>query len=302
MKTIKYFSTFSGIGGFELGIEQAAEELGLQVECVGFSEIDKFAESVYKKHFKNARNYGNIKEIKTEELPDFDLLVGGFPCQDVSIMGKRAGLAGERTGLFYELTRIINDKKPKYFVFENVKGLLSSNKGKDFKQVLQALKGLGYEVQWRIFDSQYFKSPQHRERVILVGFLREECPAEVLPIIGEKYKTVLPDGCIISYAKRRTKSVKHDYVNTITASYHGPYGDGAPGVIEQNGKIRRLTPVECERAQMFPDNWTKYGKDNEIISDSQRYHMCGNAVCVSVMRAVFLAFFSIISKEFKNES
>ena len=123
MKTIKYFSTFSGIGGFELGIEQAAEELGLQVECVGFSEIDKFAESVYKKHFKNARNYGNIKEIKTEELPDFDLLVGGFPCQDVSIMGKRAGLAGERTGLFYELTRIINDKKPKYFVFENVKGL-----------------------------------------------------------------------------------------------------------------------------------------------------------------------------------
>ncbi len=77
MRTIKYFSTFSGIGGFELGIEQAAEELGLQVECIGFSEIDKFAESVYKNHFKNIRNYGNIKEIKTEELPDFDLLVGG---------------------------------------------------------------------------------------------------------------------------------------------------------------------------------------------------------------------------------
>lgn len=136
MQKIKYFSTFSGIGGFELGIENAAVELGLTAECAGFSEVDKFAISVYQRHFPNAKNYGDITKINTAELPDFDLLVGGFPCQDVSIIGKRAGLAGERTGLFYELARILKAKQPKYFVFENVKGLLSSNKGEDCKTVL----------------------------------------------------------------------------------------------------------------------------------------------------------------------
>lgn len=136
IKKIKYFSTFSGIGGFELGIKNAAAELGLATECIGFSEVDKFAISVYQRHFPNTKNYGGIKQINTNELPDFDLLVGGFPCQDVSIIGKRAGLAGERTGLFYELARILKAKQPRYFVFENVKGLLSSNKGDDGKAVL----------------------------------------------------------------------------------------------------------------------------------------------------------------------
>ena len=120
MKKTKYFSTFSGIGGFELGIENAAKELGLATECVGFSEVDKFTTSVYQRHFPNTKNYGDIKQINTDELPDFDLLVGGFPCQDVSMIGKRKGLAGERTGLFYELARILEAKQPKYFVFENV--------------------------------------------------------------------------------------------------------------------------------------------------------------------------------------
>lgn len=142
MKKIKYFSTFSSIGGFELGIENAAEELGITTECVGFSENDKFATSVYERHFPNIKNYDDIKQINSDELPDFDLLVGGFPCQDVSIIGKRAGLAGERTGLFYELARILKAKQPRYFVLENVKGLLSSNKGKDFDQILQTFINL----------------------------------------------------------------------------------------------------------------------------------------------------------------
>lgn len=296
MQKIKYFSTFSGIGGFELGIENAAVELGIATECVGFSEVDKFAISVYQRHFPNARNYGDIKQINTDELPDFDLLVGGFPCQDVSIIGKRAGLAGERTGLFYELARILKAKQPRYFVFENVKGLLSSNKGEDFSKILQVLDELGYSVQWGVLDAQYFRSPQHRERVVIVGFLRSKCRAKVLSIRGEDGKTVLGNSPVVSYAKRRTKVIRHNYINTITASYHGVNGDGAPGIIEGD-KARRLTPVECERCQMFPDNWTKLGKDGEIISDSQRYHMCGNAVCVSMMRAVFLALFEVICNE-----
>lgn len=147
-----------------------------------------------------------------------------------------------------------------------------------------------------MLDAQYFRSPQHRERVILVGFLRSKCRTEVLSIRGEDSKTVLADSPVVSYAKRRTKVVRRDYVNMIVASYHGINGDGAPGIIEE-GKARRLTPVECERCQMFPDKWTKFGKDDETISDSQRYHMCGNAVCVSMMRAVFLALFDTICKE-----
>lgn len=296
MQKLTYFSTFSGIGGFELGIEEAARELDIDTKCIGYSEIDKFASSVYERHFPNTKNYGDIKQINTNELPDFDLLVGGFPCQDASIIGKRAGLAGERTGLFYELARILKTKQPKYFVFENVKGLLSSNKGEDFKQILQILDDLGYDVQWGVLDAQYFRTPQHRERVIFVGFLRDKCRSEVLSIRGEKYKTILTSECIVAYSKRRTSATRHSSVNTIIASYHGIGSDGAPGVIEGN-KIRRLTPVECERCQMFPDNWTKFGKDNELISDSQRYRMCGNAVCVSMMRAVFIALFEVICNE-----
>lgn len=296
MEKIKYFSTFSGIGGFELGIENAAKELDIDTECVGFSEVDKFAISVYERHFPNIRNYGDIKQINTNELPDFDLLIGGYPCVDVSMLGKRAGLAGERTGLFYELARILKEKQPKYFVFENVKGLLSSNKGKDFEQILQILNDLGYDVQGGILDAQYFRSPQHRERIILVGFLRGKCTSKILSIKGENYKTVLNAECIAAYSKRRTKASKHSFINTIVASYHGVESDGYPGIIEGD-KVRRLTPLECERCQMFPDNWTKLGKDNELISDTQRYHMCGNAVCVSMMRAVFLALFEVISNE-----
>lgn len=296
MKKITYFSTFSGIGGFELGIENAARELDIATECVGFSEIDKFASSVYERHFPNTKNYGDIKQINTNELPDFDLLIGGFPCQDVSIIGKRVGLAGERTGLFYELARILKAKQPRYFIFENVKGLLSSNKGKDFEQILRTLDNLGYDVQWGILDAQYFRTPQHRERIILVGFLRGKCRPEVLSIQGADRKTILGSECIVAYSKHRTKASRHNFINTITASYHGISSDGAPGIIERD-KIRRLAPIECERCQMFPDNWTKFGKDGELISDSQRYHMCGNAVCVSMMRAVFLALFKVISKE-----
>lgn len=245
MRKIKYFSTFSGIGGFELGIENAAAELGLDAEYIGFSEVDKFAISVYQRHFPNTRNYGDITKINTDELPDFDLLVGGFPCQDVSIIGKRAGLAGKRTGLFYELARILKAKQPKYFVFENVKGLLNSNKGEDFSKILQVLDELGYSVQWGVLDAQYFRSPQHRERVVIVGFLRSKCQPKVLSIKGEDGKTVLGNSQVVSYAKRRSKAIRHDYINTITASYHGVNGDGVPGIIEGD-KAKRLTIAKCK--------------------------------------------------------
>ena len=137
MGKLKYFSTFSGIGGFEVAIEGAAQSAGIQVECVGYSEIDKFADSVYKYHFPGATNYGDITRIRTKDLPNFDLLVGGFPCQPFSSAGKRKGFNDTRGTLFFDLARILKEKRPHLFVFENVPGLLNSDRGRTFAIIRQ---------------------------------------------------------------------------------------------------------------------------------------------------------------------
>ena len=121
MSTIKYFSTFSGVGGMELHFPK-------EWELVGYSEWDKYAAMVHKYHTPNVTNYGDISTIEWERVPDFDLLTGGSPCQDFSIAGKRAGLAGTKSSLAWEYIRILKEKKPSYFIWENVKGTLSSRK------------------------------------------------------------------------------------------------------------------------------------------------------------------------------
>lgn len=176
MKPIKYFSMFSGIGGFEYGMEQS----NVDFECVGFCEVDKYAESIYKKNYPNHINYGDATKIKTEELPDFDFLVGGFPCQAFSIAGKRRGFDDTRGTLFFEIARVLKDKRPRYFLLENVKGLLSHNKGETFKTILRVLSDLGYNVQWTLFNSANFQVPQRRERIFIEGYSRRECGSEVL--------------------------------------------------------------------------------------------------------------------------
>lgn len=290
MEKIKYFSCFSGIGGFELGITNAGKQTGTKTECVGYSEVDRFAISVYEKHFKGIKNYGDITKIKTKELPKFDCLVGGFCCQSHSIVGKRKGLEDPKGQVVFDIFRIIKAKKPRFIVLENVKGLLSSNNGIAFKRIITELDELGYNLQWQVLDSSYFGTPQHRERIIIFGSIRGKTQPKIFPFTHFTTKTALKDKWIVSHTNRRTKVDVHNYVNTITASYHGPNGDGAPGVLVGN-KIRRLTPLECERLQKFPDNWTRCGKDDELISDSQRYHQCGNAVCVTVIESVFKKLF-----------
>ena len=173
---IKYFSMFSGIGGFEYGMEQSDYEF----ECVGYSEIDKYARSIYERHYPNHINYGDATRIDTSTLPDFDLLVGGFPCQAFSIAGKRRGFDDTRGTLFFEIARILKDKRPRYFLLENVKGLLYHNQGETFKTILEVLTDLGYNVQWEIYNSQYYGTPQRRERIFLKGFFRRDCGEQVL--------------------------------------------------------------------------------------------------------------------------
>jgi DNA (cytosine-5)-methyltransferase 1 len=173
---MKFISLFSGIGGFELGLERAG------MECVAVCEIDKNAQAVLRRHFPNAEIYNDVREVgkETHERKAIDLICGGFPCQDLSIAGKRAGLAGERSGLWFEFARVIDELEPQWVIIENVPGLLSSNKGRDFAVIIQWLAQRGYGVTWRVLDAQYFGVPQQRRRVFIVGSFGDGRAAEVL--------------------------------------------------------------------------------------------------------------------------
>lgn len=182
--TVRYFSMFSGIGGFELGIEQAAAELGLTAACVGYSEIDAPAIKTYEEHF-NHDNYGDATTIDADSLPDFDLLVGGFPCQAFSIAGKRLGFEESRGTLFFDVARILRAKRPRHFILENVKGLLSHDGGRTIRVIINTLTDLGYCVEWQVLNSKNHGVPQNRERIYIVGHLGGIPARTVLPFTGQ---------------------------------------------------------------------------------------------------------------------
>ena len=193
-------------------------------ECVSYAEIDKYAASIYARHFPEHTNLGDVREIKTEELPDFDLLVGGFPCQAFSVAGKRKGFEDTRGTLFFEIARILKDKRPRYFLLENVRGLLSHDKGKTFKRILEVLSDLGYTVQWVLLNSSDFQVPQRRERIFIEGYLGGRSGLEVLSIrrncrqdSGEVSKTM--------YGVRQGRIHKEDEImNTLTGDGHNGGG------------------------------------------------------------------------------
>jgi len=204
---MKHFDLFSGYGGFTLALEKVYGHNSINqgregnrknlssdgnisdiehgnrrtesAETIGFSEIDKYASAVLKHRWPNIKNYGDITKIDWSKVPDFDLLTGGSPCQDLSIAGKRAGLEGNRSGLFYEYMRAVREKQPKYFIWENVKGALSSNKGFDFAAVLNEMAEAGYSLWWQVLNAKDFGVPQNRERIFVVGF-RDGSPREIL--------------------------------------------------------------------------------------------------------------------------
>jgi len=344
---IKYFSAFAGIGGFDLGIERTIPGS----ICAGYSEVDKHAIKIYEKHFPDRVNFGDIRKIKTKDLPDIDLFCGGFPCQTFSIAGKRKGLCGERGSLFFEIIRIVRKKQPRYILLENVKGLLSSNKGWDFARILVELEDAGYSVEWAVYNSKNFGVPQNRERVFIIGHLGRETGSKVFPLRengqiphgetngdgvqqnacclssrhyanwnGNYVARCLTGGgnsgglhssmtCISSQPRcgdptkggtgllisdenvftlnknphlicdsglSRKKQVRTDVVPPLRANT----GAGHNNIVNS---LRRLTPLECERLQGFPDRFT------EGISDTQRYRCLGNAVTVPVIEAIMTA-------------
>jgi len=170
---MRFGSLFSGIGGFDLGFERAG------MTCAWQCEIDAACRGVLGTHF-GAEIIEDVCNVRRDNVSAVDLVCGGFPCQDLSIAGKRAGLAGERSGLWFEFHRVLDDLRPQWVVIENVPGLLSSNGGRDFATILRGLVELGYGVCWRILDAQYFGVAQRRRRVFIVGSLGDGRAAQVL--------------------------------------------------------------------------------------------------------------------------
>lgn len=267
-KTITFADLFAGIGGFRLGIEQASQKLGIPVKCVFSSEIEKNARIIYEKNFKEAPQ-GDIKKIQATDVTDMDILCGGFPCQAFSIAGKRSGFDDTGGTLFFEIARLAKEKHPKIIFLENVKGLFSHDRGRTFATILIALDELGYDVEWQLLNSKNFGVPQNRERVFIVGHLRGSRTKQIFPIFGETGATT-----------------KQNISTAIDANYwkgidnHGQRTGIIQAICDTGKRIRKLTPVECERLQAYPDKWT------EGVSDSMRYKCLGNAVTVNVIEAI----------------
>lgn len=198
---MKYFSMFSGIGGFDLALNRQGHQ------CVGYSEINEYSIKIYKKNFGDeAKNYGDATKIDADTLPDFDLLCGGFPCQAFSIAGKRRGFEDTRGTLFFDIARIIKVKRPSAILLENVKGLLSHDEGRTFGTIITTLDELGYDIQWMVLNSKFFGVPQNRERVFIIGNLRGLTRPEILPfarISGETKELV--------YAQKSDREIARVY-------------------------------------------------------------------------------------------
>jgi DNA (cytosine-5)-methyltransferase 1 len=171
---VRHASFFSGVGGLDLGFERAG------IKTVSVCEIDPYASSVLAERFPEAPNLGSITEINADDIPEADIWSGGFPCQDLSVAGKRAGFAGKRSSLAFAFLDLVEQRRPRWLVLENVPGLFSSNNGADFGRLLYEVEQLGYSVAWRTLDARYFGVPQRRSRVFIVASLERDRAAEVL--------------------------------------------------------------------------------------------------------------------------
>jgi len=285
---MKYFSLFTGIGGLDIGMA----EMGF--ECSGFSEIRKTSIEIYLNHYFTHQNYGDITKINIEELPDFDILTGGFPCQSFSLAGLRKGMSDPRGVMILYIYNILMVKQPKYFVLENVKGLLNHGGGKTYKKVHQLLAAAGYKVRVLLLNAFNYGSVQNRERLVFLG--SKEDFAYRRPIIEDQSKIFRDvrdlasdlNGKFIPYQGRNAEKIEQrhirnfeligDYDKVGTLTTQEGCGEKLVAVKE---KFRLLSPLECERIQNFPDNWT-VGQSN-----SARYWALGNAVNCNVSRYLF---------------
>lgn len=317
-----FIDLFAGIGGFRLALQN------LGGKCVFTSEWNHYAQKTYEINFGEVP-FGDITKINEIEIPNHDLLVGGFPCQPFSIagvskknaLGKKHGFLDETQGtLFFDIARIIKEKRPKTFLLENVKNLVSHDKGKTFMIISETLKELGYSVHFKVLDGKYFV-PQHRERILIVGFDKKvfkgkekfefpqmpKNPPMVVEDILEKdvdEKYTLSDKLwdyLQKYAQKHKAAgngfgfglVNFDGISrTLSARY---YKDGSEILIPQEGKNpRRLTPRECARLQGYPESF------KIPVSDTQAYKQFGNSVVMPLMQEVSKEIIKVLKNNGAN--
>ena len=320
---MKLIDLFSGIGGFSLGFQRA----GYQFTEHYFSEIDKHAIANYKYNFPNAKYIGDITSIHRRDFADIDIITFGSPCVDFSMAGKRKGLKGDKSSLIEYAITLVARVRPSVFIWENVKGALSSNSGADFWAIIQAFANIGgYRLEWQLLNTSWVL-PQNRERIYLIGHLAGRSEPGVFPITEDdctprKEKTYQFQAKISGTLKSNGNMNADDtYIipktaSTLTGGGHSGGLHSDMTVIRQlpRGKnkgadlticptissnafqennllcgIRRLTEIECERLQGFPDNFTQYGDYNGIIkpiAKTQRYKLIGNAVTVDIVELI----------------
>jgi len=298
MEEIKFIDLFCGIGGFRTAMDQACKENDLRSNCVFSSDIDTYCQDSYEANF-GLRPHGDITKIGEKEIPDHDILFAGFPCQPFSIIGQMQGFNDIRGTLFFDIARIINHKRPKAFVLENVKQLVGHNKGQTLKTIIKTLQDLGYHVQYAVLNALDYGLPQKRERVIIVGhqepilfsFPSPVKPFKPLDEILEKQidKKYFASNYILDKRKAKHKSaykisIWHENKAGNICSY--PYScalraGASYNYLLVNGE-RRLTPREMFRLQGFPDSY------KIVVNDGQARKQAGNAVPVNLVKAVIL--------------
>jgi DNA (cytosine-5)-methyltransferase 1 len=281
---LRVASFFSGIGGFDLGLERAGMKVVFQCE------INEFCKKVLKKHWPLVPLQSDILELEASDIPEAELWAGGFPCQDVSLanQGKRKGLEGFRSGLFYKYAELIAERLPRWILIENVPGLLNSNNGKDFQKVISTLDELGYCVSWRVLDAKYFGTPQRRRRIYVVASLRTFGSAEVLfePDANQQVyraglgkKDLVANRFGIGLGKEPYYLLQHATIgrkSTAGPQAKGYRNDGEAYTLDSRGS----SDVVCSTVAPF-----RMRKASGISGrlDGNRYRAVGNAVAVPII-------------------